>query len=198
MWLAHCPRAGELVAAARGAKALAAEHDFTGLGGALILAEAGAEAQVEQALGAPLASIGGAWGDDGGWEALRLERAVPRFGKDFDGTTYPQEALLERRAVSFDKGCYLGQEVVCMLELRGRVKRKLAPLVLANDGASPPEKGAPVFDADGNKLGEITSSAWSPALGAPVAFAMLKASSLKVDLPVKVEAREGRVVERPV
>jgi folate-binding protein YgfZ len=46
---------------------------------------------------------------------------VPRFGVDFDDTTYPQEASLEKTAVSFDKGCYLGQEVVCMLEMRGHV-----------------------------------------------------------------------------
>ena len=69
-------------------------------------------------------------GDAQGWEALRLERGVPRFGVDFDDKTYPQEASLEKAAVSFDKGCYLGQEVVCMLEMRGHVKRKLVSLVL--------------------------------------------------------------------
>ena len=73
---------------------------------------------------------GGVVGDAEGWEALRLERGVPRFGPDFDDKTYPQEASLEKAAVSFDKGCYLGQEVVCMLEMRGHVKRKLVSIVL--------------------------------------------------------------------
>ena len=196
VWHGHGPRARDVVSAARAASGSAAEIDWTGLGGAIVVAED--EAKVAPALVRALDEVGGAIGDDAGWEALRLEQAVPRFGKDFDGTTYPQEAILERRAVSFDKGCYLGQEVVCMLELRGRVKRKLAPLVLAKDGDTAPEKGSAVFDAAGNKLGEITSSAWSPALDTHVAFAMLKASVLQPDLPVKVENRAARVVERPV
>src|SRR5262249_30258701 len=82
----------------------------------------------------------GAVGDESAWEALRIEQGVPRFRHDFDESTYPQEASLEKRAVSFDKGCYLGQEVVCMLELRGQVKRKLVPVTLS---ASIP-KGTPV------------------------------------------------------
>ena len=72
-------------------------------------------------------------------------------------SNYPQEAGLERRAVSFDKGCYLGQEVVCMLEMRGRVKRKLVSLEIASGDAPP--KGASVSDASGNVVGEISSSA---------------------------------------
>ncbi len=101
-----------------------------------------------------------------GWEALRLERAVPSFGVDFDEKTYPQEAALEKVAVSFDKGCYLGQEVVCMLELRGHVKRKLAALVLDAEGSGlPPSRGAPVNDGQGGTVGEVTSAAMSPTLG---------------------------------
>ena len=66
---------------------------------------------------------------------------MPRFGVDFDDKTYPQEAQLEKVAVSFDKGCYLGQEVVCMLEMRGHVKRKLVPVVL-DDGRAASARGA--------------------------------------------------------
>ena len=62
------------------------------------------------------------------FEALRIERFVPRLGLDFDDGFYPQEAALAGHAVSFAKGCYLGQEVVYMLENRGHVKRKLVPL----------------------------------------------------------------------
>ena len=84
--------------------------------------------RVEVRLDEVARGVGGALGDDAAWEALRIERAIPRFGVEFDATTYPQEAALEKRAVSFAKGCYLGQEVVCMLEMRGHVKRKLVPL----------------------------------------------------------------------
>ena len=194
VWQAHGPQARALVAAARAVSASAAELDPTGLGGVIVAAPAEDEAKTFEALSAALQEVGGVVGDDAGWEALRLEQAVPRFGRDFDGTTYPQEATLERRAVSFDKGCYLGQEVVCMLELRGRVKRKLATLVLANDGAAePPAKGTEVLDAAGTKVGEITSSAASPTREAHVAFAMLKASVVAPDAAVKVAGRDARI-----
>jgi len=197
VWHAHGPRAGELVAALRAVSASAAEIDPTGLGGAIVIAPESDEAKTERALADALNDLGGIEGDDAGWDALRIERAVPRFGKDFDGTTYPQEATLERRAVSFDKGCYLGQEVVCMLELRGRVKRKLAPLILAkagHDGLEPPEKGIAVFDAAGTQVGEVTSSAPSPTHETHIAFAMLKASFAAPDTPLKVGSRDARVI----
>ena len=59
-----------------------------------------------------------------------IEHGLPRFGAEVDATLYPQEAALEKLAVSFSKGCYLGQEVVYMLQERGHVKRKLVPLDL--------------------------------------------------------------------
>ena len=92
-------------------------------------------------------AAGGGVGDAEGWDVVRVRAAVPRFGVDFDETTYPQEAALETRAVSFQKGCYLGQEIVCMLEMRGHVKRKLVSLAVAV--SEPPLPHAPVDDAKG-------------------------------------------------
>jgi glycine cleavage system aminomethyltransferase T len=108
---------------------------------------------------------------------------------------YPQEASLEKRAVSFEKGCYLGQEVVCMLEMRGHVKRKLVSLVI--DQGEAPAKGAPVANAAGEAIGEVTSAAASPTLGAPVALAMIKYAAAKAGGDVKVSDRPARIVERP-
>jgi folate-binding protein YgfZ len=137
-------------------------------------------------------------GDLVGWEALRLERGVARFGVDFDATTYPQEAGLEQNAVSFSKGCYLGQEVVCMLQMRGHVKRKLAALVL--DGPTVPPHGAHVSESaagGGANVGQITSSAASPTLGKPVALAMLKHAFAHPGRILEVDGQVARVVERP-
>ena len=150
----HGPRAKE-------APGITAEIDFTGLGGAIAV---GAKPDVSV--------VGGVEGDDAAWEALRLEQGVPRFGRDFDANTYPQEASLEKRAVSFDKGCYLGQEVVCMLELRGHVKQKLVPITLS---AAVPA-GASVTDADGKEIGRVTSVAFGPTSNAHVGLAMVKRS----------------------
>ena len=116
-------------------------------------------------------------------EILRQENGAPKFGADFDDKLYPQEAALEKRAVSFDKGCYLGQEVVCMLEMRGHVKRKLVSLAV--EGSDAIEKGAPVTTTQGEKIGEVTSSAKTPALGV-LAIAMVKASHMAAKTELRV------------
>jgi folate-binding protein YgfZ len=189
-WSIHGPRSDEALAAARAAGALGGRLDATGLGGAFVLAPAERAGIVAEALAAH-ASVG----DAAGWEALRLERGVPRFGLDFDDKTYPQEAQLEKSAVSFDKGCYLGQEVVCMLEMRGHVKRKLVPVVI--DAPEPPPRGAEVTDETGAVVGEVTSAGASPTLGKPVALAMIKRASAEPGKGVRVAGAHAEVVARP-
>ncbi|MFL5850610.1 MAG: YgfZ/GcvT domain-containing protein [Solirubrobacteraceae bacterium] len=71
-------------------------------------------------------------------EALRVERGRPRFGLDMDESTIPQEAGLNERAVSFTKGCYVGQETVARLHYRGKANRQLRGLRLSG----PAEPGA--------------------------------------------------------
>jgi tRNA-modifying protein YgfZ len=186
----HGPGAAAAFDVARAAGATGGPLDVTGLGGAIVLTPKAAEALVQEKLGAVAAL-----GDDAGWDALRLERGVPRFGVDFDGTMYPQEASLEKRAVSFDKGCYLGQEVVCMLEMRGHVKRKLMPLVL--DAGEVPLKGASVTTTAGDVVGEVTSAALSPTLGAPVALAMIKYAHAKAGEKLTLGPRAATIAERP-
>jgi folate-binding protein YgfZ len=192
VWALHGPRAGDALAAALAAGALGGTLDLTGLGGAVAIAPVDRSREVAAAVaGAPHAIVG----DDAGWEALRLERGVPRFGVDFDDKTYPQEAGLEKTAVSFDKGCYLGQEVVCMLELRGHVKRKLVSLVV--DATDPPARGAAVTDEAGTAAGEVTSAGASPTLGRTVALAMVKRALAQPGTDVRVAGAHGEVVERP-
>jgi hypothetical protein len=181
VYFAHGPRATELP----GAVAV----DRTGLGGAVILG--GYRPAHEDAARA----LGGQVGDQASWEALRLELGVPRFGADFDKTTYPQEAGLEKTAVSFDKGCYLGQEVVCMLEMRGHVKRKLVPLIIEGEL---PRRGAKVSTAEGEEVGEITSAALSPTLAKPVALAMVKRAHTAAGTALKIGEAGAKVVARPV
>jgi folate-binding protein YgfZ len=191
-WSLHGPQSLVALEAARTAGAVGGVLDRTGLGGAFLLAPIDRAHDVRAALAAA-ATLG----DATGWDALRLERAVPRFGVDFDDKTYPQEAGLEKTAISFDKGCYLGQEVVCMLELRGHVKRKLAALVL--DTQEPPSRGAPVTDGGGVSVGEVTSASGSPTLGGKaVALAMIKRAQAEPGQGVVVGGARGEVVARPV
>ncbi len=189
VWFVHGPRSSDVLTAARGAGGIGGLLDRTGLGGAVVLASPAARDAVRAALEAS-ATIG----DASGWEALRIERGVPAFGVDFDGASYAQEAGLEKTAVSFSKGCYLGQEVVCMLEMRGHVKKKLASIVM--DGA-PPARGSDVADATGAKVGDVTSSIASPLLGRSVALAMVKRASAEVGTSLTILGRHATVVERP-
>jgi len=101
------------------------------------------------------------WGDDE-YEAARIAAGVPRLGLDVDAKTIPQEASLERDAVSFTKGCFLGQELVCRLDTRGHVNRYLRRLTVAQ-GASAP-RGAEIVAGD-KAVGTVTSAAGSVALG---------------------------------
>lgn len=165
----HGPRAAEIAAARVPGHALAhGAIDWTGLGGAALVARRDAlPALVEE-----LRVAGAAIGTEQDWARLAIERGVPRFGVDFGSGDNPHEASLEQRAVSWTKGCYLGQEVVCMQDMRGRVKRRVVPLVL--DAGEPPPVGAPVR-VDGEQVGEITSAARSDVAGRAVALARIQA-----------------------
>ena len=189
----HGPRAGEVLAAARVAGAHGGLLDRTGLGGAVLFLPAQSLAAAREARDAALASVAGMLGDDRAWEALRLERGVPQFGADFDASTYPQEAGLEKRAISFSKGCYLGQEVVFMLEKRGQVRRKLVTLRVESE--LPPPRGADVLDASGEKVGTVTSAAIVPSAGGrtPIAMAMVKRASAEEGVELSVAGAKAKV-----
>jgi hypothetical protein len=183
VWLAHGPRSAELGGLA---------CDRTGLGGAVIVAPP----EEKDRLAERVASLGGLVGNASGWDALRHERGVPAFGVDFDEKTYPQEASLEKRAVSFDKGCYLGQEVVCMLELRGHVKRKLVPFVM--DGLSERvEAGASITDEAGTEIGKVSSASRSPTLGKHIGLAMVKLAHASEGATFRVAGNKAHVVVVP-
>jgi folate-binding protein YgfZ len=91
--------------------------------------------------------------DDAELERLRIEAATPRFGREIDDRVMPAEAGLDERAISFDKGCYPGQEPVARQHYRGKVNRRLR--VLEVDGAPAPE--TPVT-YEGKDVGRVTSA----------------------------------------
>lgn len=151
-WLAHGPHAEKVVQAARGVGAAAALGHLGELPTAIVASPPSVPNVVEtlaDAQGAVLAT-------PDGWERIRIERMLPRFGVDFEANCFPQEACLEHLAVSFDKGCYVGQEAVFMLEKRGHVKKRLVRLVVEGDQAVP--AGTLVTTPDGDEVGKVTSS----------------------------------------
>jgi tRNA-modifying protein YgfZ len=106
------------------------------------------------------------------WETARIEAGRPEWGIDMDDTTIPQEANFdELHAISYTKGCYVGQEVVARVHFRGHVNKHLRGL-LCGQGEPPPQKAVLIDDA-GRQVGDVRSSALSPRLGA-IALAMIR------------------------
>jgi len=102
-----------------------------------------------------------------GWEALetaRIEAGIPRFGADMDETTLPPEAGLEAHAISYSKGCYIGQEVIARIRTYGQVARTLRRLRLPADLTVLPVPGDKLL-ADGREVGQLTSVVPGTALG---------------------------------
>jgi folate-binding protein YgfZ len=99
-----------------------------------------------------------------GWRALetaRIEAGVPRFAADMDETNLPQECAIEARAISYTKGCYIGQEVLNRVHTMGHVNRTLRGLELADDLQQLPQRGDKLLH-DGKELGFVTSATRSP------------------------------------
>jgi tRNA-modifying protein YgfZ len=101
-------------------------------------------------------------------ECVRIERGRPRYGVDIDQSTIPQEAGLNERAVSFTKGCYVGQETVARLYYKGKPNRHLRGLRLS----APVESGAELRLGE-RTVGHVGSIALSPPLG-PIALALVR------------------------
>lgn len=106
------------------------------------------------------------------WEIARIEAGRPEWGIDMNDSTIPQEANFDTlKAISYTKGCYVGQEVVARVHFRGHVNKHLRGLMAGKSEPAP--EGAAVLAPGGEQLGEVRSSALSPRLGA-VAMGMIR------------------------
>jgi len=126
-------------------------------------------------------------------ETRRIEASRPRFGVDMDESHLPLEAGLDE-AISFQKGCYIGQEYVVRLAHRGHVNRKLSGLRLA--GVDAPAPASPVLCV-AEEAGAVTSSAFSPAFDCALAFAYLKRAYLEPGTEVTVGGATATVSSLP-
>jgi len=115
---------------------------------------------------------------------LRTEAGIPWYDADIDERTLPPEAGLEHRAISYTKGCYLGQEVVERIRSRGHVNRKLTGLRLS--GPELPAAGAKLT-AGGKEVGWITTAVHSPTLGAAIALGYVRREQLEPGTRLDVE-----------
>jgi folate-binding protein YgfZ len=124
-------------------------------------------------------------------ECLRVERGRPRYGIDLDDSVIPQEAGLNERAVSFTKGCYVGQETVARLYYRGKPNRHLRGLRLS-DTASPGDE----LTFEGRAVGRLGSVALSPRFG-PIALALVRREAPVGAVVAVGDGGQAEVVELP-
>ena len=125
-------------------------------------------------------------------ETVRIEAGVPRYGVDIEETTLPQETG-QMRAIHFNKGCYIGQEIVERIRSRGHVNRQLIGLKAANGNL---KAGARV-EVEGKEIGRVTSVARSPALGRAIALAYLRREFAEPGKQVLVDGRPAEVSALP-
>ncbi len=116
-------------------------------------------------------------------EILRVEAGEPRFGLDMGPDHLPIESRLDE-AISFTKGCYLGQEVIVRVTQQGRINRKLMGLRLAGD--HPAERGATLCSPERAGAGSVTSSVVSPRFG-PIALAYLHRTVWQPGTPLTLQ-----------
>ncbi len=124
-------------------------------------------------------------------EARRIEAGIPRFGVDITDKHLPQETG-QMHAISFTKGCYIGQEVVERIRSRGHVNRKLMQLLVEGRREIAPE--TPIL-IDGQPAGSTGSSAYSFGLGKTVAFAYLRRECAEAGKRVTMGTIAAEVVE---
>ena len=127
-------------------------------------------------------------------EILRIEAGIPRYGVDMDETTVLSETNLDD-AISFTKGCYIGQEIIVRIMHRGHVAKKLTGLIF--DGQEMIESGTRVLSDNDQEIGRVTSSTISSRLQRAIALAYVKYDYLAPGTRIKVADMTGTVAELP-
>jgi folate-binding protein YgfZ len=137
-------------------------------------------------------------GAPAGMEALnsiRLECGIPWFGHDYDDRQIPHEAGLELSHISYEKGCYTGQEIVERVRSRGHVNRRLTELQFSS--AEAPGHGTKLLQG-GNEIGNVTSAAFSPALGRAVGLGYLRREHSAPGTRMDASGILAEVIEPPL
>lgn len=181
-----------------GERVLVVRESPTGFAGLTLIAPA----SMRQALWGRLSRPGTVELDRDQVEGLRITAGIPAFGRELTPANLPQELGRDHQAISFVKGCYLGQETVARIDALGHVNRILKGLCL-EPGAEPPAAGARLMDQE-KAVGTVTSAARSPHDGSPIALAFVKTSHavagtrLAVPPPGKGEPTWAVVADLPL
>jgi folate-binding protein YgfZ len=134
------------------------------------------------------------------YETLRIENGVPKYGVDMDETTVVLETGLDE-AVSFTKGCYVGQEIIARIHFRGHVAKKLIGLILSDWSADIPvrlDSPLELTSLEGKSAGRITSITYSPKLEKTIALGYVRYEFLAEDTELNAGEITAKVKNFPV
>jgi tRNA-modifying protein YgfZ len=129
------------------------------------------------------------------FEAARIEAGMPIYDIDFNEQNLPQEVGRDSQAISFTKGCYLGQETVARIDALGHVNQRLVGVRFA--GSDMPAGGLKLT-RQGQIVGSVTSAAFSPKFGRPMALAMVRRDANSPGTQLDSSIGECEVVSLPV
>ena len=132
-------------------------------------------------------------------EILRVENGIPKYGVDMDETTIVPE--IGDETISYNKGCYIGQEIIARIHFRGHVAKRLIGLILeVESGESRVEselQNAELKSLDGKNAGKITSAVFSPKLGKTIALAYVRYDYLADGTELKAGETTATVKQLP-
>lgn len=126
------------------------------------------------------------------YEVLRIERGVPVYGVDMDETTIVPELGIDG-LISYNKGCYIGQEIIARIYFRGHVAKQMRGLIFDGDST----EVADLTTDDGKSAGRITSKIFSPSIGKTIALGLVRYDYLAVGTGLNAGAARAIVAELP-
>ncbi len=133
---------------------------------------------------------------DKAFEVLRVEAGRLLFGQDLTKENLASELGIENPVFSYNKGCYVGQEVIARIKTKGSVPFRIMGLCFA-PGTNPETIENDIFDSDDKKIGSITSLVHSPTLGTPIAIARITHKAQVPGLDVRVGKESAKLLELP-
>jgi len=107
-------------------------------------------------------------------EVMRIEQGIPRWGRELTNEIIPIEANLEQRAIDYQKGCYIGQEVISRIKMSGQTNKRLCGLISLDDIPLQPGMKLAAPSAPGREAGWITSATRSETIGKEIALGYVK------------------------
>ena len=167
-------------------------REIAGDPAATLIVSRGQVADLWRVLVGRVRAYGGAPAGMEAYNSVRLEAGIPWFGTDYGDKQIPHEAGLEQSHISYEKGCYTGQEIVERVRSRGHVNRRLTELQFSTTVAPPAET---ILRRDGNEVGSVTSTGYSPRFGRAIGLGYVRREQSAIGTVLDASGTPAEVIE---